>query len=134
MQKLQNSGELAQIFLHIFQAYKTIEKIVSMMHFRTTNKSRVVPESKGIENNPSDIELSTEIQKLGSSSKPRNTNSIKEVAIKQEISSPNELTSSPSWWQGSWSEGLFHGGILIMVSLLLFFEEYYDQCIEYFLK
>ena len=134
MQKLQKPGKLAQIFLHIFQAYKTIEKIVSMMHFRTTTKSRVVPESKGIENNPSDIELSTEIQHLESSSKPRNTDSIKKVVIKEENSRPDELTSSPSWWQGSWSEGLFHGGILIMVSLLLFLEEYYDQSIEYFLN
>ena len=107
---------------------------MSLVHFRTTTENRAPPESREIENNPSVIKPSTEIQQLGSSSKPRNTDSIKEVAIKQENSSPNELTSSPSWWHGSWSEGLFHGGILIMVSLLLFYEEYYDQIIEYFLK
>ena len=105
-----------------------------MVHFRITTENRAVPESREIENNSPDIKPSTEIQQLGRSSKPRNTDSIKELAIKQENSSPNELTSSPSWWQGSWSEGLLHGGILIMVSLLLFFEVYFDQIIEYFLK
>ena len=103
---------------------------MSLIRFRTTTESRAVPESRGIENNSPDIKPSTEIQHLGSSSK----DSIKKVAIKQENSSPNELTSSPSWWQGSWSEGLLHGGILIMVSLLLFFEEYYDQIMDYFWK